>query len=334
MSGDQTARTIRIIRRAAAVILWMGFVFCGLTPAGAEELLTRVGGLDVPAGATVQGSALAIGGPLSVAGVVDGDAFSIGGDIVVSGRVAGSVRAIGGNVMLRSRAVVGGTATATGGRVTTEPGASVGGASVPSPGPTPTAPSPAPIPGPPQAPFTGPPVWLWVWPPAILGTLAALKAVFLFFMLAALISFVGTTWLTAALFPRVTRDLAELLERAPAATFGVGLLTWAAMWPLAIGLAISVVGLVVVALIPLVVLTALQLGVAAIAVLLGRHIRTSSAGLEALTGAVVLVIAFAIPHLGPLLLFLSATWAVGVIVLAIIERGRVRPVAPPPPVAS
>jgi hypothetical protein len=167
----------------------------------------------------------------------------------------------------------------------------------------------------------------------ILGMLAALKAFFVFLALAMLISFVGTTWLTAALFPRATGELAGLLERAPAITFGVGLLTWVALWTLAIGLAISVVGLVVVVLLPLAVLVALQLGIAGIAVLLGRRIRPSSTGLEALIGAVVLVVAFAIPHLGALLVFLTTTWAVGVVVLALIDRSRTRPAASPPPVA-
>jgi len=296
------------------MLVLLGLVSGGPTSAGAEEFLTRFGALDVPAGTAVHGDAIAIGGPLSVAGVVDGDAV-----------------AIGGNVLVRSAAVVGGTATTTGGHVTIEPGASVGRAGALPPGSAPTVPGPLPFPMPPPRSYE-PPTWLW--PATILGMLAAMKAFFLFFALAMLISFVGTTWLTAVFFPRVTQDLAGHLERAPALAFGVGLLTWAALWPLVIGLAISVVGLLVVVLIPLAVLAALQLGIAAIAVLLGRRIRPSSVGLEALVGAVVLVVAFAIPHLGALLLFLTATWAVGVTVLALIERSRARPIAPAPPAAS
>ncbi|HLJ60837.1 MAG TPA: hypothetical protein VKZ50_14020 [bacterium] len=318
----------RVIRAAAALLVLLGLVSSGPTSAGAEEFLTRFGVLDVPAGTAVHGDAIAIGGPLSVEGVVDGDAVAIGGDVVVVGRVGGSVRAIGGNVLVRSGAVVGGTATTTGGHVTIEPGASVGRAGAIPPG---AAPGPSPFPMPPPRTYE-PPTWLW--PATIFGMLAALKAFFLFFALAMLISFVGATWLTAVFFPRVTQDLAGHLERAPALAFGVGLLTWAALWPLVIGLAISVVGLVVVVLIPLAVFAALQLGIAAIAVLLGRRIRPSSVSLEALVGAVVLVVAFAIPHLGALLLFLTATWAVGVTVLALIERNRARPIAPAPPAAS
>src|SRR5579871_3848283 len=317
----------RVRRIACLAFLLTGVAWLyGAAPAGAEEVLVRVGGVDVPAGTSVHGDAVAIGGPLDIAGTVDGNALAVGGDVTVTGRVGGSVRAVGGNVVLRSTAVVGGAATATGGQVTSEPGATVGQAP-PAPTPPPPPPFSVPVPLPVPGPFGGPHIWLW--PPAIIGVIAALKAFFLLFLLGALLSFVGTTWLTAVLFPRVTIDLAGLLERAPVATFGVGLLTWAAIWPLAIGLAISVVGLVLVALIPLAVIAALQLGVAAIAVLLGRRIRTSTVGLEAL------VVAFAIPHLGALVLFLSATWAVGAIVLAIIERGRARPpVAPPPPVVS
>jgi hypothetical protein len=322
----------RVRRLASLAFLLAGAAWLsGATPAGAQEVLVRVGGVDVPAGTSVHGDAVAIGGPLDIAGTVDGNALAVGGDATVTGRVGGSVRAIGGNVVLRSTAVVGGAATATGGRVTADPGATVGQAA-PAPVPAPAPPFSVPVPLPPPGPFGGPHIWLW--PPAIFGAIAALKAFFLLFLLGALLSFVGTTWLTAILFPRVTADLAALLERAPVATFGVGLLTWAAIWPLAIGLALSIVGLVLVALIPLAVIAALQLGVTAIAVLLGRRIRTSTVGLEALVGAVVLVVAFAIPHLGALVLFLSGTWGVGTIVLAIIERGRARPVAPPPPAVS
>ena len=53
--------------------------------------------------------------------------IALGGSVDVRGHVTGSVRANGGNVVLRSTAVVDGDASALGGTVTHEPGASVGG---------------------------------------------------------------------------------------------------------------------------------------------------------------------------------------------------------------
>jgi len=308
----------------------LGMVLAGRVPADAAEFLARVGGLDVPAGTVVHGDAIALRGTVSVEGTVVGDVVALGGNAVVVGRVGGSVRAIGGDVVLGATAVVGGTATAQGGRVTAAPGASIGRpGAVPAPPPSVPAP-PLPAPGAPPAPWPPPALWF----PMALAIIAALKALIWLFVLVTVLSFIGTTWLTAVLFPRISGRLAGLLERTPAAAFGVGLVGWAALGVLGTVLVMSIVGVPVVVLLLLVVLTALQFGVTAIAVLFGRHLRPSGVGLEALVGAVVLAVVFAIPHLGGLLVLLAGTWGIGVVLLAFLERSRAWP-APPvsPPVA-
>jgi len=307
-----------------------GIVLAGWGPADAAELLARVGELDVPAGTVVHGDAVALRGTVSVEGTVDGDVVALGGNAVVVGRVGGSVRAIGGNVVLGATAVVGGTATAQGGSVTAAPGASVG-----HPGATPAPPPgvPAiPLPGPGEVPAPWPPPALWF--PMALAIIAAMKALIWLFVLVTVLGFIGTTWLTAVLFPKLSGRLAGLLERTPTVAFGTGLVGWAALGVLGAVLVMSIVGLPLVLLLVLAVLTAFQFGVTAIAVLCGRRLRPAGVGLEALVGAVVLAVAFAIPDLGGLLVLLAGIWGIGVVLLAFLERSRAWP-APPvsPPVA-
>ncbi len=308
--------------------------------ARAAELLLRVGDLAVPAGTAVHGDAVAVGGTLDVEGAVDGNAVALGGSIRVAGRVAGSVHAVGGSVLLRPTAVVGGTATAWPGPVRIEPGASVGGAH-PAPAPAPPqAPAPpiplpgprVPFPAPGSQPFPGPP-FQWWWGPGTLAVIATLHLLYWLAVLVALLGFVGLTWLTAVLFPGVLADLAALLERAPGPALGVGLLGWVLLWPAIVVLAVTVVGLLLAVLIPAIVLVMLQFGIAAVALLVGRRVRPSRMGREVVVGAVVLAIAFAIPHLGALLVFAAATWGWGAVLLALLDRGRMRRVPPPAPPA-
>lgn len=324
---------------AGALVLAFVFVVTARSPAAAADLLLRVGNLAIPSGTVLHGDAIAVGGTLNVEGTVDGDAVALGGSVDVAGRVNGSVRASGGNVIVRSTAIIGGTATALGGRVRIDPGASVGGIRLapappqtPFPGPAPGPPGPSPFPGPQPTPGTPP---YWWWGPAILGTLMALHALYWLIVVGALVVFVASAWLTAVLFPSTIRELAAVLERAPGPALGVGLLGWVLLWPLVVILAISIIGLVVLVLIPFAVLVMLQLGMTACALLVGRRIRpaTGGMGLEVVVGAIVLSIVFAIPHLGGLCTAVVATWGWGAVLLVLIERLRVRRVLPPAPPA-
>ncbi len=326
--------------RAGAVALALVLAMGDLGPAGAAEVLLRIGDLEIPAGTVVHGDAITVGGRLDVEGIVEGDAVATGGSVEVGGRVNGSVRAVGGNVHLRSTAVVGGTTTAWGGRVRVEPGASVGGApQPPGPGLPPAPPPPTPFPVPPgpsvplpvpvPQPGPVPPSWWW-WLPGVFGAIAALHVLYWLVVLLALASFVSMAWLTAVFFPGTVAALAADLERAPAAALVAGLVGWVLLWPVIVILAMTVVGLVLVVLIPAVILIMLQFGTTAAALLVGQRIRRSGIGREVLVGSVVLAIGFAVPHLGWLLAFAVATWGWGAVLLALVERVRVRRLPPPP----
>jgi len=293
-----------------------------MTPAAAEaaELLLKIGDLQIPSGTVVHGDAVAVGGTLEVEGTVEGQAAAIGGNIEVGGRVMGSVRAVGGNVTVRPAAVVGGTVSAEGGQVHIAPGASVGGAPA---RPAPPLPVPHASPAPP-----------WWWPPVFLAVIAGFKALLWIAILILLAVFVSTTWLVAVLFPRATMSLAEALERAPWAALGAGVLGWVLLGLLATLLAVSVVGLPLLFLMPAALFVALQFGMTAIALLVGRRIHPSGIGLEVIIGTAALAIGFLIPNLGWLLGAAVGTWGLGVVVLALLERGRGRHVLPPTPGAQ
>jgi len=321
---------------ATVVVLGLG----GLRLAHAEELLLRVGDLQVPPGTVAHGDAIAVGGTLAVGGTVEGDAVAIGGSVEVRGRVAGSVHAVGGDVILNPTAVVGGTATTTGGRVRIAPGATVGGVhAAPAPG-QPVPPPPAPFPGPPgpsvPIPLPGsPPVPLpWWGVPGVFGVIAAFHFLYWAAILIALVGFVGMNWFTAVCFPGTVTGVAADLQRMPAAALVAGVIGWLLVWPLIVILALTVVGLVFVVVIPVLILIAIQFGVTAVALLAGRRLRQSGIGREVLVGSVVLAIAFAIPHLGWLLMFGAATWGGGAVLLALVERVRARRFPPTPPPAA
>ncbi|HKV43925.1 MAG TPA: polymer-forming cytoskeletal protein [bacterium] len=315
-------------------------LLAGPRAAGAAELLLRAGDLQVPPGTIVRGDAIAVGGTATIGGTVEGDAVALGGSVEVTGHIGGSVRAVGGNVILHSGAVVGGQARAIGGTVEQEPGASVGGAQ-PQPAPLPPLP-PLPAPGPRAFPFPSP----WVrpfpapapgpwspWPWGLGGSILSLRPLFSLLYLGALVTFVGTAWLVAVLFPGLTARLAGVMERDPLGTFGVGLLGWPIAGMLAFVLVLSVIGLTLALLVPVAVLVALQLGTTAVALLIGQRVRRSDVAHEVVVGAVILAVAFSIPHLGWLLVLAVSTWGLGSVFLAMLERHRSRSIPPTSPPA-
>lgn len=338
--------------RAPLVVAGLALAAMGAlgTPAAqAQELLLRVGDTAVPEGTIVYGDAIAVGGTLDVAGTVTGDALAAGGSVHVGGHVGGNVRAIGGDVILDSTAVVGGTARSMGGTVRAAPGAVVrrGGATpnpVPYSGPAPWPPQ-FPSPGP--SPFPGTRGWL---PPAVLGMLAMWKLLAGALIALSLLTFIGTAWLTALMFPGATAAVAGVLERSPGAAGIAGIVVWLLLGPIAVLLVASIAGIMLVLLLIAAVLIAIQLGITAVAALVGHRVRQGRIAIEALVGAVLLAVAFAVPGLGWLAAFAATTWGTGAVVMTIVERRRGQgalppavpaappsstpPVSPPPPPPS
>ncbi len=309
-----------------AVVLGAVLISGSVTPLSAKELLLKVGDLQVPAGTAVYGDAVAVGGTAYVDGTVEGDAVAVGGTVEVRGHVVGSVRAAGGNVVLYSTAVVGGEATAVGGTVWREPGASIGGRrAMPSPPPFPTVPGPIP----PGSESVPPESW---WLPGVFAAaFLMLKSLFWLIHLVVVILFVGSAWLLAALFPNALTRLGGVLERDPVLALGAGLLGWPLAVVITVVLILSVVGLTLVLLVPIAVFTAVQFGATAVALVVGHRIRPSGPVSEVIIGAVLLAIGFSIPGLGGLIGLAVATWGLGAVLLLLVGERRFR--QPPAPQA-
>ena len=316
----------RATRLLLAVVLGAALINGSVTPSSAKELLLKVGNLQVPAGTAVYGDAVAVGGTAYVDGTVEGDAVAIGGTVEVRGHVIGSVRAAGGNVVLYSTAIVGGEATAVGGTVWREPGASIGGRrSMPSPPPFP------PVPGPiPPGSETVPPAAWWL-PGMFAAAFLMLKSLFWLMHLVLAILFVGSAWLLAALFPSALTRLGGVLERDPVLALGAGVLGWPLAVVVTVVLIVSIVGLTLVLLVPIVLFTAVQFGATAVALVVGRRIRPSGPVSEVIIGAVLLAIGFSIPGLGGLIGLAVATWGLGAVLLLLVGERRFR--QPPAPQA-
>ena len=316
----------RPTRLLLAVVLGAALINGSVTPSSAKELLLKVGDLQVPAGTAVYGDAVAVGGTAYVDGTVEGDAVAIGGTVEVRGHVIGSVRAAGGNVVLYSTAIVGGEATAVGGTVWREPGASIGGRrSMPSPPPFP------PVPGPiPPGSETVPPAAWWL-PGMFAAAFLMLKSLFWLMHLVLAILFVGSAWLLAAVFPSALTRLGGVLERDPVLALGAGVLGWPLAVVVTVVLIVSIVGLTLVLLVPIVLFTAVQFGATAVALLVGRRIRPSGPVSEVIIGAVLLAIGFSIPGLGGLIGLAVATWGLGAVLLLLVGERRFR--QPPAPQA-
>jgi len=336
---------------AGAIVAALLIFTSTVSSAQAAEFFFHVGDEVLTAGTTLPEDTVVAGGTLLVLGTVDGDATAIGGSVSVVGHVTGSVRAIGGNVLLYPTAVVDGQASVWGGRLEVAPGARVGGVAVPPTSTSPPAPNPLapPVPLPqvppvPLLPHLGPlpevpSPWYppargpipWWWPPVVLGILGGFKVLSWLAVALLLAGFVGLVWLTAALFPRPVVRLADALERAPGAALGLGLVVWALFVPAVIFLAFTIVGLPLVVLMPFVLLTMHLFGTAAIALVLGRHFRPSRMSIEVLVGAVVLALAFAIPHLGWTVLMIAGVCGVGTVPLALFGARRESPFPPSGP---
>jgi hypothetical protein len=322
----KTARS-RIRQRwlpiAAGLILGAVLASGSLAPAWAKEILLRIGEVRVPADTVVHGDVIAVAGSAYVDGTVEGDAIALGGAVEVRGHVTGSVRANGGNVVLHSTAVIDGDASAVGGTVRREPGASVGGGPASPPSTAPPFPFPS-VPWPGATP-PAPPWWL---PGMIAGLLFMLHSLFWAGHLLLLATFVGTAWLLAVLFPHAVARVAAVLERDPLMALAAGVVAWPVAAVVTVLLAITVVGVPLALCMPAAVIVAAQFGLTAVALIIGKRAHPSEAVRESVVGAVLLAIAFSLPGLGHLIGLAAATWGLGAVLLALTEARRMR--TPPP----
>ncbi|MDD5422304.1 MAG: hypothetical protein WC592_07180 [Candidatus Omnitrophota bacterium] len=178
------------------------------------------------------------------------DVVSVGGNITVSGRVGNSVVAVGGSVVLKPGAYVGGQVVAVGGEVVKDASAAVAGriTQVYMPNFIPSA-----------ATFLkgG---WITLW-----ATISLLT----------LLGFLGLAILLTALIPEHMGTAVNALERS-----FVKMLLWGVLWtilivPVAVLLAISIVGVILIPLEILLAALALIIGYIAAAIYIGKNILLS-----------------------------------------------------------
>ena len=182
--------------------------------------------------------------------VVAGDVVAIGGNIVVSGKVENNVVAVGGSIILKAGSSVKGQVVAVGGGVMKEPTAEVGGRVT-------EVYMPRFIPSFPAFLNGG---WMMLW-----ATLSAL----------ALLGFLGLAVLLVALVPENMGTAVNALERS-----FVPMLLWGLLWmilvmPIAVLLAVSLVGIILIPLEILIAALGLILGYIASAIFIGKNILLS-----------------------------------------------------------
>lgn len=298
---------------SAAVLLLL------LTPVvSAQGVTVRLSGdIVIPRDAVHDGSAVAMNGHIRVEGTLRGDALAMNGDIIVNGTVTGSVRTFNGNIVLGSAAVVQSDVWSANGRIDRAPGARVRGQVQ---GPVPPA-TPAPSP-PPSRPQPWPDAWSPWWP----GMMRAVAAW-------TMIGFIVLAAVVAAVFPAQIRRIADVLHGSPGESLLAGVGLWVVLPPFALVLALSIVGIPIVAFVPFIVMVVGAVGFAGVSQLIGDRLlggfqQQHNTTLEAVVGAALLGVLAFIPGLGWLAIFLAITWGIGGVLVLILRRVR-RPVQAP-----
>src|SRR3990172_2267162 len=300
------------------IALIAALVLLAATPAAAQGFTLRFSGdIVVPAGTVHDGSAITMNGRIQVDGTLNGDAMTMNGDVAVSGTVRGSVRAFNGDVTLASTAVVGGDVWSANGRIDRQPGAQVRGEVQSS-----TAGPPGSLPPMTSRRWDG--RWAWGWP----GMMRAM-ATWTF------VSFVALAAIASALFPLQVRRIADALHRSPGESLLAGFVLWIVLPPLAVVLALSIVGLPPGFFLPFGGLGLGLAGLAGASQLIGDRVlggfqQQHHTALEAVVGAALLGVLAFIPALGWFAILLAVTWGIGGVLLLTLRRvrGTGAPVSP------
>jgi hypothetical protein len=254
--------------------------------AGDRTELVRFGEpLRVEAGEVVD-EAVAVGGPLTVAGTVRGDAVSLGGPVTLepTARVEGDVVSMGGTVDVQPGAVVLGDRVGIGGpleSVVAQLAAGGGEAEVPA------------------------------WQLVLLGIVASLVK-------CAVLLLVGLLVIT--FLPERYARVRDQLTRRPGRSALAGLVMLLAMVPLAILLAVTVIGLPLIPIAALLVFILMAVGMTAFVSWLGDRLplfagRKSQFGAMALGTAIVFVVGL-IPVVGWLVVTVVSFVAAGAALLS------------------
>ena len=216
------------------------------------------------------------------------DVVAIGGNITVYGKVQNNVIAVGGSVILKPNSYVGDQVVVVGGELAKDPSAEIGGKIT------------------------------QVYLPNFVPSLATVLkggwiALWATISLLALLGFLGLAILLVALIPEHIGSVVSILERS-----FTKMLLWGALWtilivPVAVVLAISIVGIVLIPLEVLFVALALIVGYIGAAIFIGKNIflsfkKQAHPFIGAILGILVLFLVGFLPIIGPVvkIIFLIA----------------------------
>jgi putative Mn2+ efflux pump MntP len=209
------------------------------------------------------------------------DVVAVGGNITVSGRVDGNLVAVGGSVTLNADSYVGGDLVVVGGELTKDPKAVVVGKITQ--------------------------VYMPRFIPSITGFLKnRWIALWATISMLVLIGFLGLAVLLVALIPDHMGTAVNTLERSFLAS-----LLWGFAWlvmivPIAVLLAISIIGVILIPLEVVLVVLAMILGYIASAVFIGKNVLLSFKKapppfVDALLGILILFLIGFVPLVGPVI---------------------------------
>jgi carbonic anhydrase/acetyltransferase-like protein (isoleucine patch superfamily) len=206
------------------------------------------------------------------------DVVVIGGNVTVMGRIENSIVAVGGSVSLKEHSYVGEDVVVVGGDVTRDPSAIVKGRVT------------------------------QVYMPSFLPSLATLLhggwvALWATISVLALIGLLGLAVLLVALIPEHIGATVSAIERSPVMMFLWGVLWTILIVPIAVLLAISIVGIILIPLEIMFVVLALIIGYIASAIYIGRNIllafkKPPPPFVDAALGIVILFLVSLIPVAG------------------------------------
>jgi len=227
-------------------------------------------------------------------GMVVDEAVAIGGDVTVSGRVNNNVVAVGGSVRLGPGAFVGEEVVAVGGDVVKDPLATVKGQVT-------QVHIPAFVPSLTSFAKGG---WIALW-----ATIS----------LMALLGFLGLAVLLTALIPVHIANAVSALQDSFAM-----MLVWGIVWavlivPIAVLLAISIVGIILIPLEILLVALAMIIGYIAAAIFIGKNVlakfKTRSLPfVDAIVGILILFAISFVPIVGPIIKAIMVTAGFGAVI--------------------
>jgi len=232
------------------------------------------------------------------------DAVAVGGSVYVEGIVDGDAVAVGGTVHLGEEAIVYGDAVTVGGKIDEAEGAIIYGTSVD--------------------------VGSFDFGNIFEGKhfLGGHRGIPKIFTIIPLIGLIALVLLLSALIPTELGTVATNIKNEPIIMFLWGLLGIILIVPLAVMLAISIVGIVLIPIELLAVFLASLIGYIAVAIIIGRKIlralknETPSVILSAILGILILWLVGLIPIFGSIIKAIAGIMGFGAVIIAVARRNK------------